>query len=652
MADTALEPPFPAYSGTEPFIFVSYAHKDAATVFPDLLALRNAGYRIWFDEGIDPGNEWPAEIAKAVRRTEQFLVFLSPAAAASVNVCNEIHYALKLRKRFLAVYLSLTELPDGLDLSISSIQAILRHQMSAQNYWRKLEKALPDTLRETKAVRQPPVAKQIESSGTKVVQKEVLTHSLRDVKTKTQNIPDTVQLYSSTANPEIRAAMTRELKINSDDVVGNEIIVATAIAETIYREGTKHINDGADAIAVRRGINKAVTTSVDYLTKMSKKLTSKEEIKQIATVSSGWDANIGDLIANAMDRVGKDGYVKVAEARSMETTLDVLEGMHFDSGYFSPDFVTNAESMEAKLADPYILIYEKKISGLKEVQPILEKVAKVGKPILIIAEEFGSEVLATLLANNFRGMPLACAVKIPVFGGHEKALCEDIAIVTGGKFIREDRGFRLESVTLEDLGRAETVVVGKDHTAIGWGLGKLSDLQIRVNQIRHQIKETMSDSDREILRQRLAKIAGGIAVINIGAVTKCELDEKKKTAEIALYAAYAAIEEGIVPGLGVALLRCRQAVETLNLRGNEQIGVEIVKSAIEAPLHALASTAGLDSCSIVEKVKKHKGNYGYNFFTSEYGDLVNGGVIEAKKLVRLSLEKAASLASVMLTKRP
>jgi chaperonin GroEL len=392
-----------------------------------------------------------------------------------------------------------------------------------------------------------------------------------------------------------------------------------------------------------------VETAVEQLNKIKKNVKDKEEIKQVATVSANWDNTIGEIIADAMDKVGKDGTITVEEAKSIETTLDVVEGMQFDKGYLSPYFVTNAETMEVKMEDAYILIYEKKISSLKDLLPLLEKIAKIGKPLLVISEEVEGEALATLVVNKLRGTINVCAVKAPGFGDRRKALCEDIAILTGGKFISEDLGVKLEGVTLEDLGRAKSIVVDKENTTIVEGSGKSSDIQGRVNQIRRQIEETTSDYDREKLQERLAKLAGGVAVINVGAATESEMKEKKARVEDALHATRAAVEEGIVAGGGVALLRCLPALDALKLQGDEQIGLDIVKRAIEEPLRALARNAGVEGSIVVQEVKKRKGNEGYNVATDEYEDLVKAGVVDPKKVTRTALQNAASIAGLLLT---
>jgi chaperonin GroEL len=445
------------------------------------------------------------------------------------------------------------------------------------------------------------------------------------------------------------AQMVREVASKTSDAAGDGTTTATVLAESIFREGLKNVTAGASPISLQRGIMKAVEAAVEQLAKISKKVKDKEEIKQVATVSANWDTNIGEIIADAMDKVGKDGTITVEEAKSIETTLDVVEGMQFDKGYLSPYFVTNAESMEARFSECYILNFEKKISSLKDMLPILEKIAKVGKPLLIIAEDVEGEALATLVVNKLRGTLNVCAVKAPGFGDRRKAMCEDIAILTGGKFISEDLGIKLESIALEDLGRVKSVVVDKENTTLVEGSGKAAEIQGRVNQIRRQIEETTSDYDREKLQERLAKLAGGVAVINVGAATETEMKEKKARVEDALHATRAAVEEGIVAGGGVALLRCLPAIEALKLEGDEQIGVEIVKRAIESPLRALASNAGVEGSIIVQEVKKRKGNEGYNVATGEYEDLVKAGVVDPKKVTRTALQNAASIAGLLLT---
>jgi len=446
------------------------------------------------------------------------------------------------------------------------------------------------------------------------------------------------------------AQMVREVASKTSDNAGDGTTTATMLAESIYREGLKFVTSGANPIGIQRGINKAVEAAVGHLDKIAKKVKDKEEIKQVATVSANWDNTIGEIIADAMDKVGKDGTITVEEAKSIETTLDVVEGMQFDKGYLSPYFVTSADTMEAKLEDAYVLNFEKKISSLKDLLPVLEKVAKVGKPLLIIAEEVEGEALATLVVNKLRGTINVCAVKAPGFGDRRKAMCEDIAILTGGKFISEDLGIKLESLNLEDLGRAKSIVVDKENTTLVEGYGKSSEIQGRVNQIRRQIEETTSDYDREKLQERLAKLAGGVAVINVGAATETEMKEKKARVEDALHATRAAVEEGIVPGGGVALLRCLPAIEALNLKDDdERIGVDIVKRAVEFPLRALAANAGVEGSLIVQEVKKRKGNEGYNVASGDYEDLVKAGVVDPKKVTRSALQNAASIAGLLLT---
>ena len=445
------------------------------------------------------------------------------------------------------------------------------------------------------------------------------------------------------------AQMVREVASKTSDAAGDGTTTATVLAEAIFREGLKNVTAGASPISLQRGIQKAVDAAVEQLSKIAKRVKDKEEIKQVATVSANWDTTIGEIIADAMDKVGKDGTITVEEAKSIETTLDVVEGMQFDKGYLSPYFVTNAESMETRMDDPYILIFEKKISSLKDMLPLLEKVAKSGKSLLIIAEEVEGEALATLVVNKLRGTLQVCAVKAPGFGDRRKAMLEDISILTGGKFISEDIGIKLESVGLDDLGRAKSVVVDKENTTIVEGNGKSSDIQGRVNQIRRAIEETTSDYDREKLQERLAKLAGGVAVINVGAATETEMKEKKARVEDALHATRAAVEEGIVPGGGVALLRCLSAIDAVKLEGDEQIGVDIVKRAIESPLRALTTNAGVEGSIIVQEVKRRKANEGYNVATGEFEDLVKAGVVDPKKVTRTALQNAASIAGLLLT---
>ncbi len=446
------------------------------------------------------------------------------------------------------------------------------------------------------------------------------------------------------------AQMVREVASKTSDAAGDGTTTATLLAEAIFREGLKYVTSGANPIGIQRGVQKAVDAAVSHLDKIAKKVKDKEEIKQVATVSANWDNTIGEIIADAMDKVGKDGTITVEEAKSIETTLEVVEGMQFDKGYLSPYFVTNAETMECKMEDAYVLNFEKKISTLKDLLPLLEKVARAGKPLLIIAEEVEGEALATLVVNKLRGTINACAVKAPGFGDRRKAMCEDIAILTGGKFISEDLGIKLETLELADLGRVKSVVVEKENTTIVEGYGKSSEIQGRVGQIRRQIEETTSDYDREKLQERLAKLAGGVAVINVGAATETEMKEKKARVEDALHATRAAVEEGIVPGGGVALLRCLPAIEAVKGdNDDERIGVDIVKRAIEYPTKWLALNGGYEGSVVVQEVKKRKGNEGFNVTTGEYEDLVKAGVVDPKKVTRTALQNAGSIAGLLLT---
>jgi chaperonin GroEL len=446
------------------------------------------------------------------------------------------------------------------------------------------------------------------------------------------------------------AQLVREVASKTSDVAGDGTTTATVLAESIYREGLRNVTAGANPTSLQRGIMKAVEAIVEELKKISKKVSDRTEIAQVATVSANWDKTIGEIIADAMDKVGKDGTITVEEAKSIETTLEVVEGMQFDKGYLSPYFVTNAEDMEAILENPYILIYEKKISSLKDMLPLLEKVAKAGRPLLIIAEDVEGEALATLVVNKLRGTLQVCAVKAPGFGDRRKAMLEDIAVLTGGKMISEDLGIKLESIKLEDLGKAKRVSIDKENTTIVEGSGKSSDIQGRVAQIRRQIEETTSDYDREKLQERLAKLAGGVAVINVGAATETEMKEKKARVEDALHATRAAVEEGIVAGGGVAFIRAQKAIE--NMRGldaDEKVGVQIVRRAIEEPMRQLANNAGAEGALIVEEVKKRKGNEGYDVAKGEYVDLVKAGIVDPTKVTRSALQNAASIAGLLLT---
>jgi chaperonin GroEL len=447
----------------------------------------------------------------------------------------------------------------------------------------------------------------------------------------------------------IGAQLVREVASKTSDNAGDGTTTATVLAEAIYKEGLKNVTAGANPTDLKRGIDKAVEAIVEELGKISKKVKDKEEIKQVATVSANWDETIGEIIADALDKVGKDGTVTVEEAKTIETSLDVVEGMQFDKGYLSPYFVTNAEDLEAVLENAYILIHEKKISSLKDMLPLLEKTAKSGRPLLIIAEEVEGEALATLVVNKLRGTIQVCAVKAPGFGDRRKAILEDIAILTGGKLMSEDLGIKLENVQLDDLGRAKRVVIDKENTTIIEGEGKSSDINGRVAQIRRQIEETTSDYDREKLQERLAKLAGGVAVINVGAATETEMKEKKARVEDALHATRAAVEEGIVPGGGVALIRAQKAVEKLNLTGDEAIGADIIRRAVEQPLRTLVANAGGEGSVVVNEVKNRKGAEGYNVATGEYVDLVKAGVVDPTKVTRSALQNAASISGLLLT---
>ena len=446
------------------------------------------------------------------------------------------------------------------------------------------------------------------------------------------------------------AQLVREVASKTSDIAGDGTTTATVLAESIYKEGLRNVTAGANPTSLQRGISKAVDAIVEELKKISKKVSDRTEIAQVATVSANWDKTIGEIIADAMDKVGKDGTITVEEAKSIETTLDVVEGMQFDKGYLSPYFVTNAEAMEAMLENPYILIHEKKISSLKDMLPLLEKVAKAGRPLLIIAEDVEGEALATLVVNKLRGTLQVCAVKAPGFGDRRKAMLEDIAVLTGGRCITEDLGIKLENVKLDDLGKAKRVTIDKESTTIVEGEGKQSDIQGRVSQIRRQIEETTSDYDREKLQERLAKLAGGVAVINVGAATETEMKEKKARVEDALHATRAAVEEGIVPGGGVAFIRAQKALDNIKgLEGDEKVGVQIVRRAIEEPTRQLADNAGQEGALIVQEVKARKGNEGYDVATGEYTDLVKAGIVDPTKVTRSALQNAASISGLLLT---
>ncbi len=445
------------------------------------------------------------------------------------------------------------------------------------------------------------------------------------------------------------AQMVKEVASKTSDAAGDGTTTATVLAESIYKEGLKNVTAGSNPIFLKRGIDKAVEAAITELARFSKKVSDREEIRQVATVSANWDETIGNIIADAMDKVGKDGTITVEEAKSIETTLDVVEGMQFDKGYLSPYFATNAEAMEAVLEDAYVLIHEKKISSLQDILPLLQTIAKSGKPLLLIAEEVEGEALAALVVNKIRGTLNVCAVKAPGFGDRRKAMLEDIAILTGGRCFTEDLGIKLENVQVSDLGRAKRITVDKENTTIVEGAGKSSDIQGRVKQIRRQIDETTSDYDREKLQERLAKLAGGVAVINVGAATETEMKEKKARVEDALHATRAAVEEGIVAGGGVALLRCVKVIESLKLEGDEAIGAQIVRRAIESPIRMLCANAGVEGAVVVGQVLENKGNYGYNVATGEYEDLVKAGVVDPTKVTRTALQNAASVAGLLLT---
>ena len=446
------------------------------------------------------------------------------------------------------------------------------------------------------------------------------------------------------------AQMVKEVASKTSDVAGDGTTTATVLAESIFREGLRNVTAGANPMELKRGIDKAVEAIVVKLHSLSKQVRNdKDVIKNVASISANSDPEIGDIIADAMEKVGNDGTITVEEAKSIETTLEVVEGMQFDKGYLSPYFVTDSENMECALDDCYILIHEKKVSNLKDLLPLLEQVAKSGKPLLIIAEDVEGEALATLVVNKIRGTFVAAAVKAPGFGDRRKSMLEDIAILTGGLAFSEDLGRNLESIGLGDLGRAKRVVIDKDSTTIVEGAGSSADIMGRINLIRRQIEGTTSDYDREKLQERLAKLAGGVAVINVGAATEIEMKEKKARVEDALHATRAAIEEGIVPGGGVALIRCQDVLDALKLEGDEAVGVKIVRRAIEEPLRQLAYNAGDEGATVVQHVRAKKGSVGYNAATGEYEDLMKAGVIDPTKVTRTALQNAASIAGLLLT---
>ena len=445
------------------------------------------------------------------------------------------------------------------------------------------------------------------------------------------------------------AEMVKEVASKTSDAAGDGTTTATVLAESIFKEGLKNVTAGTNPMAIKRGIEKAVAKVVDELKRVSKPIKDKKEISQVASIAANNDSTIGDLIAEAMEKVGKDGVITVEEAKSTATTLEVVEGMQFDQGYLSPYFVTDAERMETILENPYILIYEKKISSMKDLLPLLEKTAKASKPILLIAEEVDGEALATLVVNKLRGTLSCCAVKAPGYGDRRKAMLEDIAVLTGGKAITEDLGIKLENVKIEDLGRAKRVAIDKENTTIVEGAGKTSEINGRISQIKKQIEITDSDYDKEKLQERLAKLAGGVAVINVGAATETEMKEKKARVEDALHATRAAVEEGIVPGGGVVLLRCVEKLDELKLKGAEKIGIAIVKRALEEPVRQIALNAGVESSVVVQKIKDEKFNVGYDAEKDQFTDLIQAGVIDPTKVTRTALQNAASIAALLLT---
>ena len=445
------------------------------------------------------------------------------------------------------------------------------------------------------------------------------------------------------------AQMVKEVASKTNDVAGDGTTTATLLAEAVYREGLKNLTAGANATALKNGIDKATAAVVEAIAKMAKKVKSAEEIAQVATLSANGEAEIGAIISEAMDKVGKDGTITVEEAKTLETTLDVVEGMQFDKGYLSPYFVTDPEEMECVLENPYILLFEKKIANLQELLPVLQGVAKSGRPLMIIAEDVEGEALATLVVNKLRGSFQVCAVKAPGFGDRRKAILQDIAILTGGQLISEDLGVKLENVGLDMLGRAKKVTVDKDNTTIVEGLGKGADIKARVEQIKKQIEETTSDYDREKLQERLAKLSGGVAIIKVGAATEAAMKEKKDRVDDALHATRAAVEEGIVPGGGVAYLRCQKAIDALKLEGDEAVGASIIARAIEAPLRKLVNNAGQEAALVIANVKKATGTNGYNVRTGEYADLMKCGVVDPAKVTRSALQNAASIAGLLLT---
>ncbi|MCU0612954.1 MAG: chaperonin GroEL [Candidatus Eisenbacteria bacterium] len=448
----------------------------------------------------------------------------------------------------------------------------------------------------------------------------------------------------------VGAQMVKEVASKTSDVAGDGTTTATVLAQSIYAQGIKNVTAGANPMALKRGIDKAVEAVVKDLEKFSKPTKGKKEITQVATISANGDLEVGELIADAMEKVGKDGVITVEEAKSMTTSLELVEGMQFDRGYVSPYFVTNPEAMEAVLEDPYILIHDKKVSSMKDLLPILEKIAQMGKPMILIAEDVEGEALATLVVNKLRGTLQVAAVKAPGFGDRRKAMLEDIAVLTGGRVISEEVGFKLENTTIGDLGRAKRVTIDKETTTIVEGHGSPEDIQGRINQIRKQIEDATSDYDREKLEERLAKLAGGVAVINVGAATETAMKEKKARVEDALHATRAAVEEGVVPGGGVAYLRTLKAIDVLNLAGDEAVGAAIIRRALEEPIRQIANNAGAEGSLVVQEVRASDVvSYGYNAETNTYEDLVEAGVIDPTKVARIALQNSASIAGLLLT---
>ena len=455
-----------------------------------------------------------------------------------------------------------------------------------------------------------------------------------------------IEVEDNTQNMGVQ--LVKEVASKTSDVAGDGTTTATVLAQAIYREGVRNVTAGADPMALKRGIDKAVVAVVDYIHNVSKAVKG-DMIAQVGTISANNDAEIGGIIAEAMDKVGKDGVITVEEAKGLETTLEVVEGMQFDRGYLSPYFVTDAERMETVLEDALILIHEKKISNMKDLLPILEQVSRAGKPLVILAEDIEGEALATLVVNKIRGTLNVAAVKAPGFGERRKAMMQDIAILTGGKAISEDLGIKLENIQIEDLGSARKMVIDKDNTTIIEGGGKTAEIKARVDQIRRQIEDTSSDYDREKLQERLAKLVGGVAVINVGAATESEMKEKKARVEDAMHSTKAAVEEGIVPGGGVTLLRAQKALDALKLEGDEVLGVQIVRRALEEPLRQIVNNAGLEGSVVVEKLRGTKKNLGFNAVTMEYSDMIADGVIDPAMVTRAALQNAASVAGLLLT---